>query len=284
MSKTQPDDKVSLLRIAFKGLEDSELQEIAALTEFHTYPGGHVLCCEGAYENIFYIVAEGSVVVSKRIGDEEGERVLRHGGRGNLVGEMALIQNAPRSATVRTTSPCTMLEMKKSDFETILSRSPRMAIAIIGITLDRMRENDKIAIDELLKTNKVLRQLDRNKLEFIQVTAHELRTPLTVLKGYASLLGTFPEIQANAAFLKMVDGIIQGSDRMHELVNSMLDVTRIDAETLALRPVPRPRLPTASTRCVRRPPRRSSRPRPPSRETDCCHRMVGCALPGAFRG
>ena len=45
------------------------------------------------------------------------------------------------------------------------------------------------------KTNKVLRQLDRNKLEFIQVAAHELRTPLTVLIGYVDVLKSFPDIE-----------------------------------------------------------------------------------------
>ncbi len=240
MNEPRDAEKIPLLRIAFKGLEDRELQEIAALTEFHTYPLDHVLCHEGAYEDIFFIVADGSIVVSKKIGDEEGERILRHEGRGALVGEMALIQNAPRSATVRTTSICTVLEMEKRDFETILSRSPKMAIAIIGITLDRIRENDKTAIAELQKTNKILRQLDRNKLEFIQVTAHELRTPLTVLKGYANVLNTFPDIKANNALGDVVDGIVKGADRMHEVVNMMLDVTRIDADTLQIRPVPVP--------------------------------------------
>ena len=238
MSEPRAAEKIALLRIAFKGLEDSELQEIAALTEFRTYPPDHILCHEGAYEDVFYIVAKGSVIISKKIGDEEGERVLRIGGKGDLVGEMALIQNAPRAATVRTTTECTVLEMKKQDFETILSRSPRMAIDIIRITLDRMRANDKIAIEELQKTNKILRQLDRNKLEFIQVAAHELRTPLTVLKGYVDVLHSFPDIKANAALGEVVDGIVKGAGRMHEVVNMMLDVTRIDADTLKLSVAP----------------------------------------------
>ena len=168
---------------------------MAKLSRFCTYPAGHVLCQEGAYEDVFYIVAEGSVLITQKMSEEEGERVLRIGGKGDVVGEMALIQNAPRSATVRTTSACTMLEMEKKDFETILSRSPRMAIDIIRITLDRIRENDQTAIEDLQKTNKLLRHLDRNKLEFIQVAAHELRTPVTVLKGYANVLGSFPDIK-----------------------------------------------------------------------------------------
>jgi len=238
MNDTRTYDKISLLRIAFKGLEDDELQEMATLTELCTYPPEHILCQEGAYEDVFYIIADGSVVISKKMLGEEGERILRVGDRGDLVGEMALIQDAPRAATVRTITECTVLQMGKKDFETILSRIPRMAIDIIRITLDRMRANDQMAIGDLQRTNNVLRQLDRNKLEFIQVAAHELRTPLTVLKGYSKVLSAFPEVKANAALGNVVDGIIKGSDRIHEVVNMMLDVTRIDNETLKVASVP----------------------------------------------
>ena len=240
MNETRTFDKVSLLRLAFKGLEDSELREMADLTEFHTYPPDYVLCQEGAYEDIFYIVADGKIAITKKLTEGEPERVLRVGGRGDMVGEMALIQNAPRAATVRTTSECTVLEMEKQDFETILSRSPHMAMDIIRITLDRIRANDQMMIADLQKTNKVLRQLDRNKLEFIQVAAHELRTPLTVLLGYVKVLRSLVDIKANAALGGVLDGIIKGTDRIHEIVNMMLDVTRIDADTLKVATVPVP--------------------------------------------
>jgi len=241
MSASHTHDKMALLRLAYKGLEDDELREVAKLSRFCTYPAGHVLCREGAYEHFIYVIAEGSVLITQKMDVADGShRVLRVGGKGDLIGEMALIQNAPRSATVTTTSACTMLEMEQKDFETILRRSPRMAIDIIRITLDRFRENDRAAIEDLQKTNKLLRHLDRNKLEFIQVAAHELRTPVTVLKGYANLLSSYPDIKGNAALGEVLEGINKGADRMHEVVNMMLDVSRIDAETLEIATVPVP--------------------------------------------
>lgn len=224
-------DKVALLKIAFKGLDEDELQQMAQLTHLATYPPEHLLCNEGAFEEVFYIVADGTAEITKRINENE-VRVLRIAGKGDLIGEMALIQNAPRAATVRVISDLTVLEMNKQDFETILSQSPRMALDIVRITLDRLRENDKTTIAELQKTNKVLRQLDRNKLEFIQVTAHELRTPLTVLKGYVNVLHASPEVKINKSLGEVVSGVAKGADRMHEIVNMMLDVSRIDSETM----------------------------------------------------
>jgi len=238
MADSKTPNKIALLKSAFNGLTDAELEELAALTELRTYPTGHVLCQEGAYEETFYIIASGSATINKRISDQEGERVLRTAEIGDLVGEMALIQNAPRAATVRTTSECTVLEMDKLHFETMLRRSPLVALDIVRITLNRLRENDQIMIADLQKSNQVLRQLDRNKLEFIQVAAHELRTPMTVLKGYANLLNTTPELRVNPALSTVVDGILKGTDRMHSVVNTMLDVTRLDDERLELRFTP----------------------------------------------
>ena len=240
MTENLPFDKASLLSLAFKGLADDELREMATLTRLCTYPADHILCQEGAYEDTFYIIAEGSAIITKKISEEEGERTLRIAGKSDLVGEMALIQNTPRSATVRATTEITVLEMGKKDFETMLSRSPSMAINIIRTTLDRILSNDQMAISDLQKNNKILRQLDRNKMEFIQVAAHELRTPLTIVKGYVNVLNSFPELQENAALVEVMEGIAKGADRMHEVVNTMLDVTRIENEKLRISPVPVP--------------------------------------------
>lgn len=235
MNEIQTLDKMSLLHDVFQGVTEEELCEIAASTRVCTYPAGHVLCQEGAYEDIFYVLADGSAVISKVISPQEGERVLRTVGRGSLIGEMSLIQNSTRAATVRAVTDCTVLEMDKGDFETMLNRSPSMAINIIRVTLDRMRENDRTAIQYLQEANNILRQLDRNKLEFIQVAAHELRTPLTVIKGYVDVLRALPGLESNTALDGVLDGIRKGVGRMLEVVNTMLDVTRIDNETLELR-------------------------------------------------
>ena len=239
MNSNETFDKVALLKIAFKGLDDDELREMASLTHIATYPPEHILCREGAYEEVFYIVAEGNAEITKQINKNE-ERVLRIAGKGDLIGEMALIQNAPRAATVKTLTDFIVLEMNKQDFETMLAQSPRMAIDIIRTTLDRLRENDQMTISDLQKSNQVLRQLDRNKLEFIQVAAHELRTPLTVLKGYINLLSSSPELKKKDSLKEMMNGIAKGADRMHEVVNMMLDVSRIDSETMKVLPAPIP--------------------------------------------
>lgn len=230
-------NKHAFLSQVFVGLTPDEVEEMARVTRAHTYPPGHYLCTEGAHEEVFYIIAHGTAEITKKITEHE-ERKLREVGEGDFVGEMALIQNAPRAASVRTLTDCTVLEMAKADFEAMLSRSPHMALNIIRTTLNRMRQNDQMAIQDLRRTNRILAQLDRNKLEFIQVAAHELRTPLTVMKGYLNLMKLDPNIRSNPQLQEVLDGLSKGTDRLHEIVNTMLDASRVEGELrLALVPV-----------------------------------------------
>jgi signal transduction histidine kinase len=87
--------------------------------------------------------------------------------------------------------------------------------------------------DELNKVITRLEKLDRNKSDFIQVAAHELRTPLTVLKGYMGMLKSAPPIKEDPTLSLAMDGVLQGTDRLHQVVNSMLDVARLESQVLS---------------------------------------------------
>ena len=96
--------------------------------------------------------------------------------------------------------------------------------------LERMVEQ---RVDELNKVITRLEKLDKNKSDFIQVAAHELRTPLTVIKGYMGMIKTAKGIQENQSLTMAMDGVLQGTDRLHQIVNSMLDVARLESQVLA---------------------------------------------------
>jgi signal transduction histidine kinase len=96
--------------------------------------------------------------------------------------------------------------------------------------MERMVEQ---RVDELSNAHNTLQKLDKNKSDFIQVAAHELRTPLTVIKGYMGMLKGSPVIQNHPALMQAMDGVLQGTDRLHQIVNSMLDVARLENQVLA---------------------------------------------------
>ncbi len=83
-----------------------------------------------------------------------------------------------------------------------------------------------------------LERMDRTKSDFISVSSHELRTPLTILQGYSQMLLQDSGVQENPFYHQMVTGIEKGAVRMHDIVNSMLDVAKIDSRALDLYPEP----------------------------------------------
>jgi signal transduction histidine kinase/DNA-binding LacI/PurR family transcriptional regulator len=95
--------------------------------------------------------------------------------------------------------------------------------------MERMVEQ---RVDELNSAYQTLAKLDKNKSDFIQVAAHELRTPLTVIKGYLGMIKTAPTVQENPTLRQVTDGVIQGTNRLHQIVNSMLDVARLENQVL----------------------------------------------------
>ncbi len=83
-----------------------------------------------------------------------------------------------------------------------------------------------------------LEQLDRTKSSFISIASHELRTPITVLKGYSQILMNDAAVQANEYHKNLVSGIYTGAVRLHTIVDSMLDMAKIDGRTLQIYPEP----------------------------------------------
>jgi signal transduction histidine kinase len=96
--------------------------------------------------------------------------------------------------------------------------------------MERMVEQ---RVEELNTAYVNLEKHDKNKSTFIQVAAHELRTPLTVIKGYLGMLKADAAIANNPALLQAVEGVMQGTNRLQQVVTSMLDVARLENQVVA---------------------------------------------------
>jgi signal transduction histidine kinase len=108
-------------------------------------------------------------------------------------------------------------------------------IGVLANTFDEMTDHLQQRTLELEKTNKILEQMDAAKMRFIQVAAHELRTPLTLVQGYSQMVQV--KAQENNEYIKYTNGILEGTSRMVEVIDNMLDVSRIDSNLLELMPV-----------------------------------------------
>jgi signal transduction histidine kinase len=135
----------------------------------------------------------------------------------------------PLSSLVRTSRA-----IAKGDLTRRTEIESRDEIGVLASTFDEMTANLQQRTIQLENTNQLLEQMDRTKMRFIQVAAHELRTPLTLVRGYAQMANM--QSNGNENLASLTSGIMDGSIRMGEVIDSMLDVSRIDSKLLEVLP------------------------------------------------
>lgn len=150
----------------FSGLDIQSLNAITPLFEKETFPANSKILREGEFGDSMYIIAEGEVNVTK-FSDEGAEIFITKLKGGSYFGEVALIDNRPRSANINTEKEINVLRLRKSAFEKLLNEEKTFAINFfrncLNETLGRMREtatnltSSKIVLD---KKSVMLDQID----------------------------------------------------------------------------------------------------------------------------
>lgn len=123
----------------FAELTPSYLQQLSRFSVTRTYPKNTVLINEGDHNDSLYIILSGKVKVY--LNDKKGkEAILRIQGPGEYFGELALIDTAPRSASVMTMMPTELAVISKADFKRCLAEVPEIAFDLLQSLSKRVRE------------------------------------------------------------------------------------------------------------------------------------------------
>ena len=112
-----------------------------------TFPRGTVLFREGEPGREMYVVQQGKVVISKRVGAVE--KVLSALGPGEFLGEMSILNAQPRSATATCAEESRLLVIDGATFESMVRGSPEIALRLVRALAGRLREADR-QIENLL--------------------------------------------------------------------------------------------------------------------------------------
>jgi CRP-like cAMP-binding protein len=120
----------------FAGLDKKHLSQISSLATQIDVPAGKELTKEGQFGNEFIIVLEGEAEV--RVGDE----LVATRGPGDYFGEIALVANRPRTATVVATSPMKIEVIGRREFQTMMSDNPEIAHQLLTVVADRLSDLD----------------------------------------------------------------------------------------------------------------------------------------------
>jgi len=232
------------LRPHLLGLTEEDLDVLARAAVERTFSPGDVICREGEVGRVMYFIVRGRVEIVKQV-DKDIERHLHYAGSGEYFGEIAILQEGPRIATVRAVEDTITLEIGQEPFLTVLGRSPSLGIRILVRMTSRLQDADQQAIDELRQANVQLTQalrrlerLDRTKTDFIRVSAHELRTPVASLMGYSQMMRDNPVVGEHADLKTLVDGVRTGAERLHRVFNSILDLSRLMTDGIEVRRSP----------------------------------------------
>ena len=89
---------------------------------------------------------------------------------------------------------------------------------------------------DLIRSNRNLKRVSEMKTKFLSIASHELKTPLTSIKGYSEIILDNMKSKIDTSVVSMIENIDRAADRLHLVINNMLDVTRIEQKQLRLKP------------------------------------------------
>jgi signal transduction histidine kinase len=159
----------------FSGLSESDLRELLSGAKRWTAGTGECLIASGDAGDSLLVILSGELEVVRET--ESGETALARLGPGAFVGEMSLIDDAPRSATVRAIAEANVLEISRAQFDRLLNESSDACRALLRTVLRRLKSTEAMLVNQ-----EKLAALGRVSAGL----AHELNNPAAAMSRFAS--------------------------------------------------------------------------------------------------
>ena len=188
----------------FEHIPDAELKQIYAKIEFCRYDHEESIIHEETIGDHIYILTSGKVRIEKKVGENSSEVLGYYDEVGGLFGEMALLEDKPRSAGMIADTDCEVLSVSKEDFLELVHSVPLFTLAVAKNISQFLRETDERLINKLKKENDELRHMNyllqetqeeligRERLSLIGRMAstilHDMKNPMSTIGGYAQLI------------------------------------------------------------------------------------------------
>ena len=231
----------SLLRL-LSSIDRALLDEI--LTE-HYYQAGDVVFWEGENGDALYLIHSGQVVVFK--GNFRSPTILGYRGPGEIIGEMALLEQQPRSASNIAVENLRLLRIDRKGFQKLITIKPEVGLSIMSALSARLRVADNIRasaleggkrlvgqVTRLQSEKEHLLELQRVRQETSDLVVHDLRNPLGVIYGALNMLEMVlpePVLEENHQLIELAT---TACERMQRLVDSLLDVAKLETGEMPL--------------------------------------------------
>lgn len=230
---------VRALSPLFADLDSATIALIVASFTEEVWPAGHILIEEQAPGDSLYIIIDGQVQISRTF--QNGERlVIRKMGPGEFFGEMALLEDKPRSARVSTLTPTTFLAVTRQRFNTLIEQHPAVAINFLKAISAQLRqqyseqafllEEKQTLVEALATKNAALEQtLAKLQAALVTVAEHErVKRDLEIAHEIQQqmLPATFPQAPGLCLHATTVPATWVGGD--------LYDAIRLEADRVGL--------------------------------------------------
>ena len=223
----------------FKDLSDDEIRGVEHLCKEDRFEPGEILFRENAPAERFFIVLEGMVEVWKDYGSPTPDQLAVHG-QGHLFGEMALIDDLPRSATVVAKTATTVLYMFRAEFDRILRENSAVALSILRSLSAMVRKSNESYVEDLRQRNEKL-EAAYNELQAAQeellraerfsnlgkmssMILHDIRNPISVVKGLGEMIQL--SLDDPERVRECANAIVGEAERLNRLAGELLDYSR----------------------------------------------------------
>jgi len=233
----------------FDGLNIEELEHLSTLVSKRVALPGEVIFRQGDAPDAFYIIESGEIEIVLEASEDESETIATLSRAGDFFGEMALIDDQPRSATVKARTETKLLVISKSDFSDLIRDYPSIHLEVSRALSHNLRHSDSRFAETIMQKNRQLAEalsnlreaheelLRRERLSLLGRLAsgiiHDLKKPLTCISGYAQLLNS-PSL-AEEKRQQYAGKITSEVQRLVDMVNEILKFGRSEQKIVRTR-------------------------------------------------
>ncbi len=228
----------------FSQLPAESLEELVKTGQTLLFEADQVVCWEGEESDAMYVVLDGRIRVYKH--DEKGNEVdIDALKAGDFFGEMALVDNEPRSATVVCVTACHLFMLDKDAFMNLLQNASAQVISfsVLSALVSRVRAVSKKFFDEELSSRMMQAEMEterhRSLAQMVAGVAHEVNTPLGIVNTAVDMIDkrikndklTAPLSEnkaSQAALAEMQEATelaLRNTDRAHKLVQNFKKIS-----------------------------------------------------------
>jgi CRP-like cAMP-binding protein len=217
-------------------LSEASRARLKELLHDEHHPANTVIFREEMPGEVLYIIWSGRVAVVK---DLEGETpiLLAYGEPGEILGEMSLLENGSHSASVVAVEDTHLLRLSRTDLQGLVSEQSPIGIEILGAlgktVSTRLRAANKVRISIAHAESRLARRVTTDLI------VHDIRSPLNCIEASLQLLQLILPEDVLASCAKIIDLALGSCKDIVKLVDSMLEVARMESDglVLALQPI-----------------------------------------------